>query len=181
MKNMIKNIRFKCLKVFLIVIAFLCSGCTKKDLSGNWKSVQVLESQLANPEQKDKSVIKMKVLQTVEYYFSDGEFKKQIVQSLDSFEILDENYSSVTKENLDENINKNFCVYGKYALLGNEIYFNCEKISDSGGNYFPYEDFASPEMPQEYSESISFNEETIFIGGTEYFRGDCIKTNVILN
>lgn len=123
----------------------------------------------------------MKVLQTVEYYFSDGEFKKQIVQSLDSFEILDENYSSVTKENLEENINKNFCVYGKYALLGNEIYFNCEKISDSDGNYFSYEDFASPEMPQEYSESISFNEETIFIGGTEYFRGDCIKTNVILN
>ena len=86
-----------------------------------------------------------------------------------------------TKENLEENINKNFCVYGKYALLGNEIYFNCEKISDSDGNYFSYEDFASPEMPQEYSESISFNEETIFIGGTEYFRGDCIKTNVILN
>ena len=117
----------------------------------------------------------MKVFQTVEYYFSDGEFKKQILQSLDTFEILDENYSSVTKENLEENINKNFCVYGKYALLGNEIYFNCEKISDSDGNYFSFEDFASPEMPQEYSENISFNKETIFIGGTEYFQGRLYK------
>ena len=112
----------------------------------------------------------MKVLQNVEYFFSGGEFKKKIIQSLDSFEILDENYSSVTKENLEENVNKNFCIYGKYALLGNEIYFNCEKISDSDGNYFLYQDFTSPEMKQEYSESISFNEETIFINGTEYLK-----------
>ena len=112
----------------------------------------------------------MKVLQNVEYFFSGGEFKKKIIQSLDSFEILDENYSSVSKENLEENVNKNFCIYGKYALLGNEIYFNCEKISDFDGNYFLYQDFTFPEMKQEYSESILFNEETIFINGTEYFK-----------
>ena len=175
MKNMIKNIRFnfeiRCFRIFLIIfIVLLYSGCTKKDLTGNWKSVQILESELASPDQKDKSVIKMKVLQNVEYFFSGGEFKKKIIQSLDSFEILDENYSSVTKENLEENVNKNFCIYGKYALLGNEIYFNCEKISDSDGNYFLYQDFTSPEMKQEYSESISFNEETIFINGTEYLK-----------
>ena len=58
----------------------------------------------------------MKVLQNVEYFFSGSEFKKKIIQSLDSFEILDENYSFVTKENLEENVNKNFCIYGKYAL-----------------------------------------------------------------
>ena len=81
---MIKNIRFnftiRCFRIFLIIfIVLLYSGCTKKDLTGNWKSVQILESELASPDQKDKSVIKMKVLQKVEYFFSGGEFKKKII------------------------------------------------------------------------------------------------------
>ena len=53
MKNMIKNIRFnfeiRSFRIFLIIfIVLLYSGCTKKDLTGNWKSVQVLESELEN-------------------------------------------------------------------------------------------------------------------------------------
>lgn len=164
---------FLVLLTFFSFPAFFVTGCSSRDLTGQWKASQTLESELASPQNKEIPVIILKVEQIIEYSFEGEGFKKNIVQKLKDFEVLDEKYKAVTKEDLEKNVNKDITVLGEYTASGNRIFFYCNQIADSQGNVFPYNEFALSEgsLPEaEYAESFSFKPESILIGGNEFFR-----------
>lgn len=155
--------------ISLLILIFSCSN-SKKELNGTYVSDVFLQSDFSESPESNEPVFKIKIKQKTTYNFTNIEFSKTISQNVISIEKINQNFN-FNREDFESKLNTKTTIQGEYSIYGNEIFFNCLKITDSNGVSKDYEEFLidNPTFSDsEYSEEIKIEQDKIIISKEEF-------------
>jgi len=156
---------------FFVIFAFSCKEKINIDIIGNWQSSITMKSELANPDNPEKTFANIYLKQSISFsFFEDGKFTRNILQAPQKAESFSEAYTS-------EDILKYFSekpvevtLYGNYKIENDILTMDTYEI-EKNGEKIPYDEYYEIDQsqgPVEVSIKISRENDVLSIAGVNF-------------